>query len=94
MGILDKIRERNGLPVSSKSQAQSTDGHSVQTRLNFMTLGNTVELGTEIIHTLLKSNNGLSDQVGDQRLLKRDIADMIGGRIAARIQQTISTEKE
>lgn len=93
MSILDSIRLRNGLPAARHSQSRETEGFSAQQRMNFVTLGNTIELGTEILFELLHKTDGLSGHVGDQRLYKRDIADMIGGKIAARIQQVVSTEK-
>ncbi|QXO09697.1 hypothetical protein pEaSNUABM11_00273 [Erwinia phage pEa_SNUABM_11] len=93
MSILDSIRLRNGMPPARHSQNRETDGFSAQQRMNFVTLGNTIELGTEILFDLLHKTDGLSGKVGDQRLYKRDIADMIGGKIAARIQQAVSTNK-
>lgn len=93
MSILDEIRVRNGLPVSRQNQDRNTDGFSAQSRLNYVVLGNTIELGTEIIHELLRRRDGLSNQVGDQRLLKRDIADMLGGKLAAKLQRTVDTAK-
>jgi len=93
MSILDSIRLRNGLPVSRNNQTRETQGFSAQQRKSFVSLGNTIELGTEILFELLHKTDGLSGYVGDQRLYKRDIADMIGGKIAARIQQKISTDK-
>ncbi|ANZ49620.1 hypothetical protein WELLINGTON_268 [Erwinia phage Wellington] len=92
MSILDSIRLRNGLPVSRNNQSRETQGFSAQQRKNFVALGNTIELGTEILFELLHKTDGLSGYVGDQRLFKRDIADMIGGKLAARIQQKTSTD--
>lgn len=92
MGILDTLKQQHGIPVGRNSTNPETEGYSPQQRMNFVVLGNAVELATEIIHGLLKGSNGLSDRMGDQRLLKRDIADMVGARIAGRIQDSISTK--
>lgn len=93
MSILDQIRVRHNLPVSGGTQTQETDSFQPVQRMNAVTLANTVELTTEVLHGLIKGNNGLESTVGDQRLLKRDIADMVGARLAGRVQDFISTEK-
>lgn len=93
MSILDDIRARHNIPKRANTQSQETDSFSPQQRMHAVTLGNTVELTTEIIYDLMKGNNGLSGRVGEQRLLKRDIADMIGARLAARIQEVASSEQ-
>ncbi|AWN09110.1 hypothetical protein MLDJOKPK_00198 [Salmonella phage SPAsTU] len=93
MGILDTLKQQHGIPVGRNSTNQETEGYSPQQRMNFVILGNAVEVATEVIHGLLKGGNGLTDRVGDQRLLKRDIADMVGARITSRIQEAISTEQ-
>ncbi|HHS7556487.1 TPA: hypothetical protein ACTPQ1_004789 [Salmonella enterica] len=93
MGILDTLKQQNGIPVGRNSTNPETEGYSPQQRMNFVILGNAVEVATEVIHGLLKGGNGLTDRVGDQRLLKRDIADMVGARITNRIQEAISTEQ-
>lgn len=90
MSILDKIRERHGLPSTRNSSTPETDGYSPVQRLNFLTLANAVELTTEIIGGLVRRTDAISDSVGDQRLLKRDIADMVGARISARLHDTIT----
>ncbi|ANZ48827.1 hypothetical protein BIZ83_gp026 [Erwinia phage vB_EamM_ChrisDB] len=92
MSILDDIRARHNIPKRGNTQAQETDSFSPQQRLNAVTLGNVVELTTEVVYDLMKGSNGLSSQVGEQRLLKRDIADMVGNRLAARIQEVASSE--
>ncbi|QVW55231.1 hypothetical protein pEaSNUABM29_00191 [Erwinia phage pEa_SNUABM_29] len=92
MGILDTLKQQNGIPVGRNSTNPETEGYSPQQRMNFVVLGNTVEVATEVIHALLKGGNGLTDRTGDQRLLKRDIADLVGARVAYRIQEAISTE--
>lgn len=92
MSILDDIRARHNIPKRGNTQSQETDSFSPQQRMNAVTMGNAVELTTEIIYDLMKGNNGLSSHVGEQRLLKRDIADMVGGRLAARIQEVASTD--
>lgn len=92
MSILDDIRARHNIPKRSNTQAQETDSFSPTQRMNAVTMANTVELTTEIIHGLLKGGNGLSNTVGDQRLLKRDIAAMVGNRLTARIMDVASTE--
>ncbi|AFQ96707.1 hypothetical protein STRATTON_264 [Erwinia phage vB_EamM_Stratton] len=92
MSILDSIKMRNGIPTGKNITQQETEGYSPQQRLNFVTLGNAVELTTEILHGLMKGNSGLTDRQGDQRMLKRDIADLVGARITARIQEAVSTE--
>lgn len=92
MSILDDIRARHNIPKRSNTHAQETDSFSPVQRLNALTMANTVELTTEIIYGLMKGGNGLSSTLGDQRLLKRDIAAMVGNRLAARIQDVASTE--
>lgn len=93
MSIIDEIRARHNLPRSTNTSTQETNSFTPQQRMNAVTLGNLVELTTEVVHGLMKGNNGLNNTVGDQRLLKRDIANMVGARAASRIQDVISTEK-
>lgn len=92
MSILDSIKMRNGIPTGKNITQQETEGYSPQQRLNFVTLGNAVELSTEIIHGLMKGSNGMTDRQGEQRMLKRDIADLVGARISARIQEAASSD--
>lgn len=92
MSILDKIRERHGLPANRNSNTAETDGYSPVMRINYMTLANAVELTTEIISGLVRRTDSINDKVGDQRLLKRDIADMVGARLSARLHSAISTK--
>lgn len=92
MSILDDIRARHNIPKRANPQAQETDSFSPQQRMNAIIVGNAVELTTEIIYDLMKGSNGLTGRVGEQRLLKRDIADMVGGRLAARVQEVASSE--
>lgn len=70
------------------------EGYSPIQRTNYVSLGNTVELATEIVHGLIRGNSGMSDRIGDQKLLKRDIADLVGARLYAMLQANISTNKE
>ncbi|ANZ49336.1 hypothetical protein FDI85_gp029 [Erwinia phage Machina] len=93
MSILEQIRMRHNLPVADNVQSQETDSFSPVQRMNAITLANAVELTTEVIHGLMRGNNGLDGRMGEQRLLKRDIADMVGGRLAGRVQDVISTVK-
>lgn len=93
MSLLDEIRMRHNLPVAGSTKSQETDSFSPVQRISAITLANAVELTTEVVHGLMRGNNGLDGRMGEQRLLKRDIADMVGGRIAGRVQDVISTEK-
>ncbi len=84
--ILDTLRQRHGLPTTRGNSTMQADGKDIPMRMNYMTCGNTVELITESIHKLVRRKNGLTDMVGEQRLLKRDIAAMVGNRLAKRIE--------
>ena len=94
MSILDKIKQRHGIPTGKNITQQNVKGYSPIQRTNYVSLGNTVELATEIVHGLIRGNSGMSDRIGDQKLLKRDIADLVGARLYAMLQANISTNKE
>lgn len=91
MSILDNIRTRYNLS-NIGAVPPATNGFNPQDRMTAVTLANTVELATETIHTLMRGKNGLTDDVGGQRMLKRDIAAAVGNRIAARVQAAINTD--
>lgn len=94
MSILDKIKQRHGIPTGKNITQQSVEGYSPIQRTNYVSLGNTVELTTEIVHGLIRGNSGMSDRIGDQKLLKRDIADLVGARLYTKLQDSIATHKE
>jgi len=94
MSILDKIKQRHGIPTGKNITQQNVEGYSPIQRTNYVSLGNTVELATEIVHGLIRGNSGMSDRIGDQKLLKRDIADLVGARLYAMLRANISTNKE
>lgn len=91
--ILDTLRQRHGLPATRGNSTMQADGKDIPMRMNYMTCGNTVELITETIHKLVRRKNGLSDMVGEQRLLKRDIAAMVGHRLCKRVESVVQNHK-
>ncbi|MGL5397200.1 MAG: hypothetical protein ACRDBQ_18285 [Shewanella sp.] len=90
MGILDNIRSRYNLS-NIGAVPPTTDGFTPQDRMTAVTLSNTIELATETVHALMRGKNGLTDDVGGQRMLKRDIATAIANRILVRVQDTINS---
>lgn len=89
MNILDQLRARHGLPKVGNLDTQSNNGQDIQQRLNFMTCGNILELGTEVVFGLMKSGDGLATSMGENRLFKRDIAAMIAAKLTRRVQNVV-----
>ena len=84
--ILDQLKARHGLPQTRGTHTMSAEGKDIPQRLNYMTCGNIVELTTEIIHSLSRKNVGRSNQLGEERLLKRDFAALVASRLTRRIE--------
>ena len=59
MSILDKIKQRHGIPTGKNITQQNVEGYSPIQRTNYVSLGNTVELATEIVHGLIRGNSGI-----------------------------------
>lgn len=94
MNVLDQIRHRHSLPARPLSNVSETESFSPTLRSNYLTLANATELATEIICGVIKVNPGIGGTLGGQRLLKRDIADMVAARINMRLEQRVKTREE
>lgn len=93
MSILDTLKQRHGLPTTHGTSTMQAEGKDIPTRRNYMTCGNVVELVTESVHKLIRRKNGLTDTFGEQRLLKRDIAAMVGSRLCKRVEAVVQNKK-
>lgn len=93
--ILEQIRARHALPNSRANSAPSeTASFNPVQRLNYLTLANATELATEIISGVIRINPGIGGELCGQRLLKRDVADMVASRMAMRMEQLVKTREE
>ncbi|MCT7475856.1 hypothetical protein N5V81_12805 [Escherichia coli] len=48
MGILDTLKQQHGIPVGRNTLNPETEGYSPQQRLDFVVLGNAVELAPKL----------------------------------------------
>lgn len=84
--LLDQLRARHGMAPAIGADTMSANGRDLSQRMNYATCGNIVELTTEVIHKLVRKNIGMSDAIGEERLLKRDIAALVGSRLTKRVE--------
>ncbi|ANZ50414.1 hypothetical protein PHOBOS_224 [Erwinia phage vB_EamM_Phobos] len=94
MDIIEQIKMRSGQSARQPQQNTETASYSPVLRLNYLTMANAVELTTEIVASVIKGKNGVSGEVDGARLLKRDIADMVGARLATRLAEAAETKGE
>lgn len=93
MDFLEKVRQASRAPTPREySQQKATDADIVQ-RKNYLILANATELGTEVIFKLLRNAEGLTDKIGNQTMLRTDIANMVATRISNRIQLALGGEQ-
>lgn len=93
--ILEQIRQRHSLPnPRSNAAVGQTDSYNPIQRQNYLTLANATELATEIIAGVIKVNPGVGGELAGQKLLKRDLADMIASRLSMRLEQKVKTREE
>lgn len=93
--ILDQIRQRHALPNARPNAAvTATESYNPIQRQNYLTLANATELATEIICGVIRVNPGIGAEMAGQRLLKRDIADMVASRLNMRMEQLVKTREE
>ena len=90
MDIIQQIKLRSGQAAANPQQTTETASYSPVMRMNYLTMANAVELSTEIV--VIKGNEGISGEVDGARLLKRDIADMVAARMAARLSEAAASK--
>lgn len=94
MNFLDKIREASRSTAPRLYSTEASESFNPIQRNNYLILGNAVELGTEVIHKLLQNDsNGLSDKLGEQKLLRADIANLVEARIGNAIRAKVGESK-
>ena len=92
MDIIDQIKMRTGQSAQATQQNSNTASYNPTLRMNYLTMANATELTTEIVAAVIKSSDGVSSEVGGARMLKRDIASVVGARMAARLGEAAETK--
>lgn len=92
MDIIQQIKLRSGQAAANPQQTTETASYCPVMRMNYLTMANAVELSTEIVASVIKGNEGISGEVDGARLLKRDIADMVAARMAARLSEAAASK--
>lgn len=92
MNTYQQLGKKIGLKPISTPDTLATDGTNVTARHNYLTAANAVELITETLADIAKRTDSLTLDVGDKKMLRRDITDSVVRALESRINAALELE--
>lgn len=90
--VIDRFKQRHGVGPSSPANIDTNDVTTPVNRNNYLILANTVELTTEIVMGVIGDDCGMSDTIGDSKMIRRDVSDMVASKLVSQIEKTAGAQ--